>query len=160
MVCTRTSPEQAGIAEKNKKIVVPMERSHLPQQSRKHSPMYKTTHPPTHSTTHPPTDQPIHPSNNPTTMCYISTAVRTASTDALIGTRDGISTFSHFPHAEERASRPQEDAFPDTTWPSSTPTPVLSPGALRAYVWGGCGTVVVAGAVRCRTIEPTPDGAY
>ena len=69
--------------------------------------------------------------------------------------------FTILRHTGERASRPLDGAFPLLTPLAEFGVSARSfAGTPRADVWGGRGTVVVARAVRSRTIKPTPSGAY
>ena len=156
LVRTCTSPDRAGRAEKTNT----MNQKKNGAQARQHSPTYETTQPPTQQHT----DQPVHPPNKPFTMRYSLQQYVQKQTDAIglysCSTRDGISIvlrFSATPGREQAV--PGRAASPAPRSPSSASAPVLSPGTPRTDVWGDRGTVVVAPAVWCRTIEPTRNGA-
>ena len=120
LVRTRTSPEQAGIAENNKMPYQKRKKKHRTASHRHESthprakrPAHFPTHrTPTHPFTHRPTRPPAKP-NNPTAMCYSSTAIRTAANRyvrSVLALR--FNYFTILRHAGERASRPREGDFP------------------------------------------------
>ena len=81
LVRTRTSPEQAGIAERTKYCT----RENNSSTSHRHESTHPRTKrpPPTHPLTHPSTDQPVLPPNTKSTMRYSGTAECTATNRSI-----------------------------------------------------------------------------